>query len=398
MSERDLWTSLAKAQDRRLAALSDSTEHAINDDFARAATEALLRTAAAARPDRPGRARRWRLVGVSAAGGAVLALAALWLLVPLLPVAGPAAEMPAVAQLHFQTADGRTGAAGAPLTAQADSELPLRFSDGSLVTFQPGSSGQVDRLTGQGAEVALHRGTLRAVVTHAPDTRWLVHAGPFQVRVTGTRFDVTWAPERQALTVVLSEGSVIVGGALLGAGVPLRAGQRLQVALDAGQVHTDEFQSGGVDTGDVSTDDGRTGAAAQEASTRAPAEARPPAADWRVLAEQGDSRRALQTAEREGLGRLARTLAPGDLLRLGDVARYAGAPAQARRLFEALVERHPGDPLAGDAVFSLGRLEAEAGGPRAAAVWFQRYLRDWPGGPLAAQAAARLAEPPEAAR
>jgi TolA-binding protein len=117
-----------------------------------------------------------------------------------------------------------------------------------------------------------------------------------------------------------------------------------------------------------------------------------------VLAEQGDYRRALQTAEREGLGRLARTLAPGDLLRLGDVARYAGAPAQARRLFEALVERHPGDPLAGDAVFSLGRLEAEAGVPRAAAVWFQRYLRDWPGGPLAAQAAARLAEPPEAAR
>ena len=63
---------------------------------------------------------------------------------------------------------------------------------------------------------------------------------------------------------------------------------------------------------------------------------------------------------------------------------------------EALVERHPGDPLAGDAVFSLGRLESEAGSPRAAAAWFQRYLRDWPDGPLAAQAAARLAEPAEA--
>ena len=154
---------------------------------------------------------------------------------------------------------------------------------------------------------------------------------------------------------------MIVGGALLGAGVPLRAGQRLQVALDTGQVHTDEFQSGDVDTATSATDDVRTGDAAQEASTRAPAGPRSPAADWRMLAEQGDYRRALQAAERRGWAGWRGPWRPGDLLRLGDVARYAGAPAQARRLFEALVERHPGDPLAGDAVFSLGRLESEAG-------------------------------------
>ena len=305
-----------------------------------------------------------------------------------------------VAQLRFETADGRSGTAGAPLMAQADSELPLRFSDGSLVTFQPGSSGQVDRLTGEGAEVALHRGSLQAAVKHAPRTRWLVQAGPFQVRVTGTRFDVTWLPDRRQLTVVLREGSVVVGGGLLGAGVPLRAGQRLQVALDSGQVRTDDVRTDELGGESIKTDgigddgvrDVRTPELRPAASTS------PVRADWRQLAEQGDYRRALQAAERDGLGRLARTLEAGELLRLGDVARYAGAPSQARRLFEALVERYPGDPLAGDAVFSLGRLESEAGSPRAAAAWFQRYLRDWPEGPLAAQATARLTEPAEAPR
>lgn len=395
MSDRELWSSLARAQDRHLA---EQAARAQDGEFARAATEAMLQSPGAGARVVRGR-WRWRLVGLSAAGGAALALAALWLLVPMLSVRAPVAGVGSgagsdgVAPLRFQTADGRTGAAGIPLTAQAVSELPLRFSDGSLVTFQPGSSGQVDRLTGQGAEVSLHRGSLQAAVNHAPDTRWLVQAGPFQVRVTGTRFDVTWLPDRRQLTVVLREGSVIVGGAVLGAGVPLRAGQRLQVALDTGQIRTDDIQVAAAPASrEVPAPPGTPVVAAAPDSPAAPP------ADWHKLAEQGDYGRALQAAERQGLERLARSLAPGDLLRLGDVARYAGSPRQAHRLFRALVDRHPADPLAGDAVFSLGRLESEAGAPRIAAAWFQRYLRDWPDGPLAAQAAARLAEPAEATR
>jgi hypothetical protein len=44
-------------------------------------------------------------------------------------------------------AEGAEGCAGRTIEARADSELPLRFSDGSSVTFQPGSSGRVQRLT-----------------------------------------------------------------------------------------------------------------------------------------------------------------------------------------------------------------------------------------------------------
>ena len=38
------------------------------------------------------------------------------------------------------------------------------------------------------AELEIERGRLEAHVVHAASTVWLVHAGPYRVRVTGTRF------------------------------------------------------------------------------------------------------------------------------------------------------------------------------------------------------------------
>ena len=121
------------------------------------------------------------------------------------------------------------------LVADAHSDLPLRFSDGSNLTFRSGSSGRLRRLGGDGAEVFLEQGRLEAHVVHTPSTLWLVHAGPYRVRVTGTRFAVVWLAAR--LDVSLFEGSVVIDGAVLGAGVPLHAGQRLSV--DRGLVRTD---------------------------------------------------------------------------------------------------------------------------------------------------------------
>jgi TolA-binding protein len=128
-----------------------------------------------------------------------------------------------------------SGAAPVPsLVADARADLPLRFSDGSTVTFRAGSAGRLASLSGSGAEVILERGALEAHVVHAASTAWIVRAGPYRVRVTGTRFSVAWrAADR--LDLILYEGSVIVDGAALGAGVPLQAGRRLTVA--SGVVH-----------------------------------------------------------------------------------------------------------------------------------------------------------------
>ncbi|MES1210582.1 MAG: FecR domain-containing protein, partial [Pseudomonadota bacterium] len=125
-------------------------------------------------------------------------------------------------------ADGSANGSEKTLVADARADLPLRFADGSTVTLRAGSSGRMRRPTATGVDIVLERGSFEAHVVHADTTLWLVHAGPYRVRVTGTRFDLTWLASN--LDVRLYEGAVVIDGAVLGAGVPLRAGQRLTIA------------------------------------------------------------------------------------------------------------------------------------------------------------------------
>jgi hypothetical protein len=348
-----LWERIRSAQDRALAAGGPAAESE------RAVVTRLARLAAAPRP-------RGRVLAAALSAGALAAVLVVALLRPPRQPVVRAPEAPT-------------------LVAEAGSELPLRFPGGSTITFLPGSSGQVQRLS-QGAEVEVRGGRLEAHVVHAPGVRWVVRAGPFRVHVTGTRFGVDWSPGRGELAVTLREGSVVVDGGVLGAGVPLRAGQRLRVDRD-GVVRTEAIEGPAIEA--VPPPAGAPPAVAAEA---VPAAAARPAADWRALADRGAYREALRAAERGGLEGQLQALDARGLLALGDVARYAGAPGTAMRTFERLVARFPHHRLAADAVFSLGRLSFEAGQPDRAASWFARYVRRWPDGPLAEQAAGRLVE------
>jgi TolA-binding protein len=349
-----LWRRLADAQDAAL----------LEEPPFRGVPAAAVR-AAAAFPYGGRRAKR-PAVAVAVAIAVAVGIAVVAGAVTAAMLLGPGRA------LRFQIAGtGERGAAGRALAAEAGSDLPLAFSDGSTVTFRAGSAGRVERLTGRGAEVELERGWLDAHVVHAAATVWLVHAGPFQVRVTGTRFSTGWVGGK--LEVALYEGGVVVEGALLGTGVTLRAGQRLTIA--GGVVRTEAL-----------------GAAETETATAtATATATEPPEDQlgAGLPSTGGRRAA---PERQGWEGLCRHADARRLLMLGDGARYAGDEARARQAFEALAARFPRDRLAADALFSLGRLEFEAGRFDRAARWFERYVDGWPQGPLADQAAGRLLE------
>lgn len=361
-------------------------------------------------PRVPGRARlRKRPVGV-----ALVALGAAAALITLL-----AHRAPPRTSISTSTPPGEVNRL---LVADAHSDLPLRFADGSSLTFRAGASGRMRRLGGDGAEVFLEQGRVEAHVVHTPSTLWLVHAGPYRVRVTGTRFEVVWLAAR--LDVSLFEGSVVIDGAVLGAGVPLHAGQRLSV--DRGVVRTDPLAADEASHPTTVALVPPAVAARPEPSAplapQAPPVASPPAAgvaaphpmdapaaatdseaaparmrvvddgDWLALAKHGAYEEAFAAARRAGWSRLCHRLDAHRLLTLGDVARYAGARIRARVAFEALVRRFPRDPLAADAVFSLGRLAFESEQSDRAARWFRRYVDDWPHGPLADQAVGRLVE------
>ena len=237
-----LWRELAQAQDAALEA----------EERARGAGPLPREAAAFAVAHGLGPARSRRRLGRLPVALGLAAAAAV-----LVVVVSGAIRRPTLS-VQLGTSAPR-GEAIPSLVADARSDLPLRFSDGSTVTFRAGSSGQLEKLNSAGAELVLVRGTLQAHVIHAATTSWVLHAGPYRVRVTGTRFGLSWRAERLELS--LYEGSVVVDGASLGSGVPVRAGQRLSVS--SGVVRIEPLAGSGSTTLALATP-GASGGAREE--------------------------------------------------------------------------------------------------------------------------------------
>jgi transmembrane sensor len=313
------------------------------------------------------RSRRPWIVAFLVAGLAAIALVAAW----------PRA-------LSFQV-DGTPGGSGMKLAAGAAQALPLRFSDGSVITLAAGSQGEVIEVSARGAKVRLDSGRLDASVVHAKRTRWAVGVGPYGVQVTGTRFSASWDAGGQTLLVSLTEGSVVVRGPLLGeAGLPLRKGQRLSVDVGQQRVSLEPLEE----------------RPPPEIALVPPTPALVPAppasvvpSEWKRWALASHPRQAYAAAARAGIDDLCRTLPAPDLLLLADAARFAGEPGPARKVFQSLRARFPADTRAGDAVFGLGILALDADDqPRVAVRRFEEYLARWPSGALAREAGGRLIE------
>ena len=126
------------------------------------------------------------------------------------------------------------GVVGAFLAAPPDADLPIAFSDGTHMSVAAGARARIAEVTPRGARILVESGVVHASVVHKRDTRWLVDAGPFEVKVTGTRFDVAWQPGEQAIVVTLHEGSVVVTGCGLADGQRVSGGQQLHASCKTG--------------------------------------------------------------------------------------------------------------------------------------------------------------------
>lgn len=321
--------------------------------------------------------------------------------------AGSRATLPPAAQI------------GARLEAPADSRLPLAFSDGSSIALDRGARLRVMGLDPLGATVQLEKGRAEVSVRHQRNTHWRLQAGPFEVAVTGTRFSIDWNDHSDALTVVMSEGTVEVRGQQLAGSAPVivTAGQRFHATaresrwtlasssepelaplLDHASGNAPRVAVTGLGQGDVNDgDDAATtsGAAPAEAPVIPSAGARgslssPGPRSWQALARSGRYQEALQTAERGGFDRACRRLAADDLVQLGDVARLARNPARAEQAYRFARHRFPGSDRP---AFALGLVAFEQRrNYRVAGKWFDTYVRHYPKGPLALEALGREME------
>jgi len=128
------------------------------------------------------------------------------------------------------------GASGDWISASSSETAPIVFTDGSTVELRPSSDARVDNLSAHGARVILERGGAHVVIRHGMDTRWLFDVGPYTVAVTGTTFDVSWTPEADRFELVMTDGTVMVSGPLIGAGTEVSGGEALRAFPRSGRM------------------------------------------------------------------------------------------------------------------------------------------------------------------
>ncbi len=290
--------------------------------------------------------------------------------------------------LQFQVAEGPWRASGHVEAPEAPEVL--EFTDGSRLTLAASSSLRVRATDADGAEVVIEHGALESEVIHAKKTQWSVFAGPYEVRVVGTRFSTEWDPATQKIAVVLHEGTVQVLGAGIDGNVELRPGQR----FDAGgashwTVRPKNSAAPTQDKGDgieLAHLESETPADDSDAQTATPRDGAQQSATWGKLVAQGDFAGVLEAAKKRGLETCLQSCSGSELRSLADAARYSGDVELARRALTRLRDVAPGERTR--AGYLLGSL-AEARGQAANALkWYGQYLSESPGGSLASEARA----------
>jgi len=303
--------------------------------------------------------RRWRAAGLAVFGAAA------------------AAVILVTTVAHRRPATTSTTAGAGPARA-------LVLADGSeVLPDAPATPIQVKEQTAARTIVRLSSGAARFRVKHDARRLFRVDAGPIQVEDLGTVFRVAHQPEGR-VRVVVSEGRVAVLLAATGARVELGAGDERVFSAEAQTMRALPTSPTG-----VAVQGGETTPTAPLA-VEAGSPTEEPAIATRSLAAAAVG--ASPSAAR-GQPRARPEEDPAELLAAADIARRSRAPQSAVAPLRRLVQRHPKDPRAPSAAFTLGWvLLTDLGRPREAAGAFADAERLAPRGALAEDAAARIAE------
>jgi len=300
-------------------------------------------------------------------------------------------DMPRPVAAMTYRVDQQDPPAGGYVVAGDQAEALLEFSDGSRVRMASHARGRVVEVGSDGARFALEGGKISADIRRHSRARWLFEAGPFLVRVHGTSFTLSWAPEEAVFVLRLRDGAVSIASPLSGADIQLRAGQTLTVDLH-------EQSSSVKVTGDEQETAPRPTASAEPPASAPPsrASADVPASPawsnrgWSTRLAQGGAVAIMADAERLSMTDVLQHADAEDLWAVANAARYAARYQPAEQGLLAQRRRFPNSAHAHEAAFLLGRLhDGDPAGPDEALAWYARYLSETPRGPFASDALGR---------
>lgn len=275
------------------------------------------------------------------------------------------------------------------LVATEDQAASIRFSEDSRIELRPHTTLRVAVEEGERVVSRLSQGELDVRVVHAEKTDFRFWAGPYEVKVVGTAFRLSFDPKAERMHISLREGRVRVTDragheTFVSAGQDVDFGAR--AAPDDGAQNdasaekpTSESEptTGSVEaTPSVGTTAGDVGAASGESS-------------YAQLAARGRFTEIVQAAERRGLERVWAEKSGGELKELAQAAHYTGNPNLAEKTWKRVRSRFAGQAVAASAAFFLGRMADQTGRASEAITHFDTYLREAPRGTYAAEALGR---------
>ena len=260
-------------------------------------------------------------------------------------------------------------------------EATVALSDGSSILAENRTKFSVDVVGRNAALTRLVGGKLHVRVTHNDDTSYRFIAGPYEVRVVGTEFDLAWDPRGAGLSLSMSKGEVRLvepGGKLR----TLKAGDELHLPGLVDSVAASAAQRAAEPAVGVAP-------AADAAAALTPHAVPAQTPSWDALVAKGQFADVVREAETLGVDAVTERRGPSDLNALGQAARYVGQRALSVRAFSAVRERNRGTDAARQAAFFLGRLQEEQGNQAEALRWLNTYLAEAPRGADAAEAYGR---------
>jgi ferric-dicitrate binding protein FerR (iron transport regulator) len=130
-------------------------------------------------------------------------------------------------------------------------EATVALSDGSSILAENGTRFSVEVIGRNAARARLAQGKLHVRVVHNDDTSYSFSAGPYEVRVVGTAFDVFWDAASQSLALTMSKGEVRLLGPD-GRSRVLKAGESVRLTNDASVSEAAQKQAGGTEPPDSS--------------------------------------------------------------------------------------------------------------------------------------------------
>jgi hypothetical protein len=338
---------------------------------------AALRGQFAAAERRRGRAARWRKIGAVAVAAAALAAA-----VSL--IAGKAQWLPLERDaLSYRVSDARVIAGNATPIEASRGPLSATFSDGTVISFSQSTRARILGTTDRGARLRLESGRVDlSVVSHGDRGDWLVEAGPFKVRVTGTQFSVTWEPDERKFAVEVRAGHVIVEGD--GQRRELAAGESFQWRVRRPEPRA--IAPAPSEKAPISIES--LPLEVPEVATPAPSADKSQAESWKRLVAAGRYQDVIESAEERGASLCIASCSLEELQALADAARLGGRSSLAERALLAQRARFADSNEAKTAAFLLGRM-AESSRKARALDWYERYLAESPNGRFASDALGR---------